>query len=321
MFAELLLGTLFPWVVALFLSLLVILSALLIPTFVRNLAKSPKKFLVLGLIALIGATYLRFGLVPNQHRIFYDEDRYLGYSVSFARLNKAVSLEVASLHQSVVGKPDQAVRVTIPVLHGIVLKLFGYHEAYLFNTSRIISILLALFLSILSFQLFRSYAGAFVTFVFALFLPIVVYWSASMALDPYFVFFTVLSFVYLHFYLRRPSHYRGVLASVAIFLLLCVRIESFILLPLMVWLTIAFRSNESQPPVQPPDIVFLVLLVPLICIRGFASISVIGAKWCCADSLPLEAFSIKYVTRNLLPNIMYVITGYEVPFVITIPAL
>ncbi|MGB3019662.1 MAG: hypothetical protein WBB58_00405, partial [Microgenomates group bacterium] len=202
MLAETLLGIIFPWTTTGILFLFVVLNLLFLPRFVKHLLKTPKIILLIAIAAIAGGVYLRFAFVPNQHRIFYDEDRYLGYSVSFARLNQAVSVEAATPEKSVIGKPDQAVRVTVPVLHGWILKLFGYQESNLFNASRVVSVLLAIYLSVLSYMLFRSYLGSLLTLVGMLYLPILVYWSASMALDPYFVFFTVTSFVSLALYLK-----------------------------------------------------------------------------------------------------------------------
>ncbi len=321
MFAEQLLGVFFPWLVAFFLLVFLGIHIVLIPRLFLSVWNTKKMALFLAGALLIGGAYLRFAVVPNQHRIFYDEDRYLGYSVSFARLNKAVSLELATPQETVIGKPDQAVRVTVPVLHGMVLKLFGFDEAYLFHTSRILSLLLAAYIAVLSYQLFRSVLGAILSMTGMLFLPIQLYWSASMALDPYFVFFTVASVVALLLYLRRPTRLSIAFSTTSIFLLLCVRIEAFVVLPLLGYLAIMHRRRAGEQLFQSHDRIFLMILAPLILMRGVASISVLGQKWCCADSLPLEAFSLKYITRNLLPNVMYFITGFEFPYILSLPAL
>lgn len=321
MTAELLLGSLFPWITALFLGVFILIHLLLLPKLVFRLLKAHKLFLIVVLLSLVGGAYLRFTVVPNQHRIFYDEDRYLGYSVSFARLNKAVSVELATPQESIIGKPDQAVRITVPVLHGLVLKLFGFSEEHLFNTSRVLSLLLAVYVAALSIQLFRSYLGAIIALLGMLYLPIQVYWSASMALDPYFVFFAVASVVAMLTYLSRSSKLNTIYFASTVFLLLCVRIEAFILLPLFAYIWVRYRQKQGLSLFQKDDIFLFSLLLPLILARGFASISVLGQKWCCADSLPLEAFSMKYITRNTLPNLLYLISGYEFPSVLSIPAL
>lgn len=321
MLAETLLGIIFPWTTTGILFLFVVLNLLFLPRFVKHLLKTPKIILLIAIAAIAGGVYLRFAFVPNQHRIFYDEDRYLGYSVSFARLNQAVSVEAATPEKSVIGKPDQAVRVTVPVLHGWILKLFGYQESNLFNASRVVSVLLAIYLSVLSYMLFRSYLGSLLTLVGMLYLPILVYWSASMALDPYFVFFTVTSFVSLALYLKGPSFTYALFVTTSVFLLLCVRIEAFILLPLFLYFAMGYRKSRGEILFQSHDKQLLIMIIPLILARGIASLSVLGEKWCCADSLPLESFSAKYITRNTLPNLMYLVTGFEFPYVLSLPAL
>lgn len=321
MSAELLLGSVFPWFVAGLLAVLIVIQLLLLPGLLGRFFKSPKLFVIFLVLAIVGGIYVRFAFVPNQHRIYYDEDRYLGYSVTFARFNKAVSIELATPQRSIIGKPDQAVRVTVPVIHGTVLKLFGYSEANLFNTSRIFSVLLAIYATILSLQLFRSYKAASITALGMFFLPIQVYWSASLALDPYFVFFCVLSMLATIAYAKKSVPIYAIQAIVSIFLLLCVRIEAFVFLPLLTYAFYHVRKTAGESFIQKKDVFFLSILLPLILFRGIASLSVLGEKWCCADSLPLEAFSLKYISRNTLPNLVYLIAGFELPYYITIPAL
>lgn len=65
---------------------------------------------------------------------------------------------------------------------------------------------------------------------------------------------------------------------------------------------------------------YISLIVYLI-IRSLASISVFTKPWCCAEALPLEAFSLSYLTRHTLPNIRDLFIRPEFPFIISVTAL
>jgi len=318
-FAELVIGVILPWITLLAALVLLITALFLLPWLIRNVVKN-RRILLAGIIILVLSTCVRFALTPNIHRIYYDEDRYLGYSVTFARFGKATTVELATPEKLLIGKPDQAVRTTVPVLHAAVLKTFGYTEQHLFIFSKIISILGVLTIMVLTYLLFKRYSAALLAGFIMGMLPINVYWSPSLALDPYFVFFGLLSFTGVLVYLKKPGTITALFTVSAIFLLLCVRLEGFLFLLVFVYYFIAYRKEHSASLFIKKDMILFYCLLPLILIRGGASISVLGQKWCCADSLPLEAFHIRYVVRNLLPNMFYLIHSAEFPFFLTIPA-
>jgi hypothetical protein len=107
----------------------------------------------------------------------------------------------------------------------------------------------------------------------------------------------------------------------SLFLLLCVRLEAFALLPVLILLFFAVKKAQKRHLVEKNEIPTLVVAGFLVTFRALVSLSVLGEKWCCAEGLPLEAFHPIYFIRNILPNISNLFTKPEFPFIITVAAL
>lgn len=318
---ELFVGSFIPWLLVLLILILATVLIVSLPRLFRSWLAMPLVAKFFLIVAVSGGMFIRLYLVPNQPRINFDEDRYLSYAVSFARFGKATSLDAASPQKLIKGTPDQAIRTTVPVINGLVLRLVGFNEDYLHITAKVFSSLQIILVYVASFLLFRSHRISSISAIGTAFVPGNVYWSSSTALDSYFVFFMLLSFVASLDHILKPTLRSSVGVLASIFLLLCVRLEAFLFLPVIGLAWISIRNKNSLPIATKKDYVLIMGLIPLIGLRAFASIAVLGERWCCAESLPLEAFSFKYVVRNTLPNLEYLFKRLEFPYFISLLAI
>jgi len=322
MYSEFFLAVFIPWIITVCLFIIIIAFLFSLPEIVKGFLRLPNLVKLLLLSAIIGGAFIRFYWTPFTHRIYYDEDRYLTYTVAFAKYNKAESIVVGTPKKLVSGFPDEAVRLTLPVANAWILKTFGYNEHNLFVAAKILNSLQIPLIFIFSYLLFSNFTVAlFATFGMA-FLPNNIYWSTSITLDPYFVTFSLIAMVSTCLYALKPNLKNGALFIAALFTLFCVRIEAFLFLPIII-LTIIFLRKQSHEKkfLQKIDLLIYLVAVFFIGLRALASISVLGKQWCCAENLPLEAFYPDYFIRNLLPNIYNLFNRVEFPFLITVLAI
>ena len=318
---ELFISVIIPWIITAFLIVVFLSFLYYIPRLLVQFIRMPLFVKLVVIVALVAGVLVRFYWVPNVHRIYYDEDRYLSYAVTFARFGEAKSIEYATQTKLVKGTPDKAIRLTVPVINAWGMKLFGYTENTLFIIAKIFSSFQILLLLILAYQLFKSHTAALVSALGMALLPGPVFWSPSLNLDSYFVFFALLSFVATGLYAKKATVINGALLIASLFLLLCVRLEAFLFIPIFIWALFIIRREPQVQFITKADIPYIVFGSTFIGLRALASISVVNQQWCCADALPIEAFYPSYFIRNLLPNLLQLFTRIEFPFVITILAI
>lgn len=171
-------------------------------------------WVLLGVIVVVGGL-LRF-YSPDQHRIYFDEDRYLSGAVTFAKFGTQRLINVATNDTFLTGDPDLVARVTVPTLNAWIFKVFGYSEKYLFIGSRIFSTSQIIFVFIAVVMYLRSRSmGLVAAGIFAI-LPVPIFWSLSIGLDSYFVFFALLAFIGAAWYGYRPVFIRVSITSIGL---------------------------------------------------------------------------------------------------------
>lgn len=319
--SEALTGVVAPWYVTALLLVLVVLLVALAPALFCA-ARTLKPALLGALVSVIAAgTILRLIGIPNQPRIYYDEDRYLTYAVTFARFGQQLGLNAATPQRHIAGDPDAVARITVPTLHAWVLRATRYHAPALFWTAKLVSSLQILLLFIVAAILSRRpLVGLFAASIMA-FLPTPVFWSVSIALDSYFVTWSLLTLAACFMYVGRPTLLTAALVTVSTMLLLFVRLEAVLFLPVLVIAGAAIRKHSRQPLWHPTDKLLVAMALPNILFRVAISLSVLGKTWCCGEATPLEAFQLGYFLRNFLPNIRAFFDKPEFPAVITLLAL
>ena len=320
-FDFLLLGKIAPWFV-------VVIMAITVTQIIINFKFIWREFKNLNfVIQVLLVLFVIFGLairlmwVPNQDRIYFDEDRYLSYAVTFARFGQMTSINLATPEKLILGDVDTVARITVPVVNGLVLKIFGFEKEYLYITAKIFSTLQIISIFAVSYVLFRRQVAAIVASGIMAFVPVIVYWSTSTALDSYFVFFSILACLGGCLYGRKASFSSaGFLISTTV-LLLFVRFEGFLMLPVIALCIWVLRKSEMKPFLEKSDLKYILMALPLVGLRALVSISVLGKTWCCGEATPLEAFSSGYFLRNTIPNVISLVKQPEFPGVIFIGAL
>ncbi len=317
---EFIISSILPWLITIFFVLMIVFLFYKIPAIAKYVTKNLRVFLLLIFVVLIGA-YLRFASSPDIHRVYYDEDRYLSYAVAFARFNQVRNIEFATLDKVIIGKPDQVARVTVPLINGWMLKLFGYSENVLFKGAKLFSTLQIILIFICALLFFRQSSIALIASLLLALFPSAIFWSTSTVLDPYFVTFSLISFIGAVLYARQPSRINAFFLLMSIFILLFVRLESVLFLAVLGLSILAIRSHEKIPLITKKDAFFISALLLLIVGRGVLSVSVIGQTWCCGESTPLETFRPTYFIRHILLNLRDLFMRPEVPWSISATSL
>jgi len=318
---EVLISVIIPWILSFLLCGLIIVFIIKIPLIFKEFLKLPLYIKIIFVVIFFGGFLVRFYLTPNQHRILYDEDRYLSYSVTFAHFGEAKSIVYASSDKLLRGDPDQAARLTVPIFNAWIFKIFGYSENNIFIAAKIVSSIQILLIFILAYLMFESHIVAIFAAFGMAFLPTPVYWATSSTLDPYFVFFTLLTFTSIYLFVKKPNNVNGFFLIICIFLLLFVRIEALFSIPIFALILFNSYKNGNSKLLTKKSIFFYSLLFFMVLFRTFISFSVLGKKWCCAEGLPIEAFYLPYFMRNILPNILNLFVRVEFPYFITILSL
>lgn len=315
-----LVSVLIPWMISGMLGILILLFASQIRTLIRSFFALPIQAAILFCIILLSGIYIRFSWVPNTHRIYFDEDRYLMYAVSFAKTGKALGIQIATPTTVLAGDPDPGVRMTVPVIHAWAFRLFGYHDSTLFMTEKILSVLQIPLLFLTSYFLYGSLTAALFSAAAVAWLPITVYWSTTTNLDSLFLFFGSLSLFSILWFLKSPSIKTALYTACSTSLLLFVRIEGMLLVLVMAAAYILLGHTKKRV-LSTPHVLLAAILIPVLLLRIVVALPLISQTWCCAEATPLEIFQPGYFWRNTIPNITTLLFQIEFPAIITLLSL
>jgi hypothetical protein len=309
-----------PWFLLGMLGIVLLTFIASLPTLLKSLKHLNKSVVILFICTLIIGAYIRFAWVPNTHRIYFDEDRYLMYAVSFARTGQALGIEIATPDTILKGDPDPGARVTVPLIHAIVLKLLGYKDANLFATAKALSTLQIALVFIYVFMLFKRPIGALFASMFMALLPITVFWSVTTNLDSIFVLFGLLTGIASILYANKTSLTTSAFLFASFSLLLFVRIEGILFLPIILLTVHTLRTQASQKRITSKDSGFIFSTAILLLLRLIVGLPLFTKTWCCAEATPLEIFQTGYFIRNTIPNLQTLFIQPEFPFMITVLA-
>ena len=315
------LSVILPWIISVVWVIFLLSSIFFLFSLIRKVYSRSKIAFFLCLLIFTLGLFLRFQWGFHTHRILYDEDRYLSYAVSFARFGKAVSIELATPKESIIGIPDQVARLTVPIYHSWILKVFGYSEFNLHMASKIFNSIQTVFLFAFVFLLTTNIWLAITGMLLYTLLPNTVYWSASLALDNYFATFLIIVSTFVLWYSEKRTLLGGLGLLSSIFLLLFVRMEALIAIPYVTVLWFSSSRQSNLPYVSRKILPVFILLGSIIIFRIILATSLFGQKWCCAVGLPLEAFSTQYFVRHILLNMLSLFNQPEFPWIFSVLAL
>ncbi|MBI5613326.1 hypothetical protein HY947_00190 [Candidatus Gottesmanbacteria bacterium] len=315
------LSVILPWIISGIWAILFLCIFVFLISFFRYAFSRSRIASILAIVIFILGLFLRFQWGYHTHRILYDEDRYLSYAVTFARFGKAVSIELATPTESIIGIPDSVARLTVPIYHSWILKVFGYSEFNLYIASKAFNSLQTIFLFAFAFLLTSNIWLALGSMLLYTLLPNTLYWSASLALDNYFSTFLLIASTYLLWFAAKKSFPAGMGLLSSFFLLLFVRMEALVAIPffMLFWKNAAKSISDSL--FSKKTFHWIVVFCLIIFFRIILASSLFGQKWCCAVGLPLEAFSTQYFIRHVLLNILSLFNQPEFPWSLSILAL
>ncbi len=309
-----------PWFLLCMIGIVMLTLFASLPALLKSI-KHLNKFIVILLFITLGiGAYIRFAWVPNTPRIYFDEDRYLMYAVSFARTGHALGIEIATPNAILKGDPDPGARVTVPLIHAIVLKLFGYKDAHLFFTAKALSTLQITLVFIYVLILFKRPLAALFASIFIALLPITVFWSVTTNLDSLFVLFGLLAGIASVMYANKTSVATSAFLFASFSLLLFVRIEGILFLPIILLTIYTLRKQTNHAPITTRDNGFILSTAVLLLLRLVVGLPLFTKTWCCAEATPLEIFQTGYFVRNTIPNLQTLFVQPEFPFMITVLA-
>jgi hypothetical protein len=313
-------STILPWI-SLFAWICFLSCALaFVPRGIAQLKKMPPLLTVTLIAMQLLAIIVRMSWVPDDHRIYFDEDRYLSYAVTFARFGQAVSVDVATPERSIMGIPDDAGRTTVPVYNAIIMRLFGYSEHALYQAARVFHSFAVIGIFILGSLLFTNRMIGLIGAFGIAFLPTPVYFAPSFGLDAYFMDLGIWSLIATLLFAKKPSWLSGAFWISATILFLCVRIESYVFLPVLAYGYAIESAKRKQYVFTTIERIIVLILSLFVVVRGVMSLTVFMKPWCCAEALPLESFSLSYAIRHILPNLFSLFSRVEFPGVISILA-
>lgn len=313
-------STILPWITLAAWIGFIVSIIIAFPRIFSAMRKLPVAITIAIISIQVLAVVVRVAWVPDDHRIYFDEDRYLSYAVTFARFGQAVSVDLATPEQSIIGVPDDAGRTTIPVYNAIIMRLFGFTEHALYQAARVFHSATVTGIFILGFLLFGNYLIGLIGAAGIAFLPTPVFFAPSFGLDAYFMDLGVWALIATLLFAQKPTWRSGIWWIASAILFLCVRIESYIFLPVIAYGYVLESTKRKQLVFTKTRIIILSLLLLFIVIRGAMSLSVFMKPWCCAEALPLESFSLSYTIRHILPNIFSLFSRIEFPWIISVLA-
>ena len=308
---------LLPWMLIFTFVGIVILTALDYGKIKKLFSKvSRNTWILLGFILLAGL-YLRTVVVPHTHRIFFDEDLYVGIGNSIASEGKAIMCNR--------GYPDRCVEGILnkepngyPVLVGVLYFIFGRGEWIVYAMEAALGTLSIALVFLAAYLLFESERTAlYSAFVFAL-IPSHIVWSGSLGAEVVATFFALAAVLYALLYLKTGNN-RLLLATAFVTAYATqIRPESGLIIPI-VCLLVALNDKRILKKAATygfwiPWIALILLIIPHMIHLAHANRTY---NWGASEG----KISVKYLDRNLSVNTSFLVDGVNHPTAFTVFAV
>lgn len=275
-----------------------------------KISKETKIYLIL--IIFIGFLFRAF-LVVHTHRVFFDEDLYLGIANSIATENRAILCNYGTptkCYEGILNKDPSG----FPFFVSIFFRIFGKGDAIAFALSTIIgtlSILLAFFIAFLLFD--DEHAALYASLFFA-FLPVNIVWSGSAATEIYFLFFSSLSIFSLLLFLKSNEYKALALAISLLAFAIQIRPEGILFILIFAFAIFVF-DNKLKRRIFDPKFLWLLILFLFLSLPHFVQMYIFkDGDWGAPNG---RKFSLEYLDFNLRDNIAFWFTNEKHPIFIT----
>ncbi|RLI95153.1 MAG: hypothetical protein DRO90_00830 [Candidatus Altiarchaeales archaeon] len=298
--------------------LIIVLLILNLGEFRRNFMISRRTWILLFMILILGFSLREF-IVPHTHRIFFDEDLYLGIANSIATEGKNILCNYGTpthCREGILNKDPSG----WPFLLAIFYTILGTSEEIAFKISAIIGTLSILLIFLIAFLLFRSHEdrretiALFSALLFAL-TPAHIIWSGSVATEVPFCFFSLLTILSYLLYLRNEKFRTHLLGIALLAFTVQIRPEGILFILIIIFMLILFERELLSKLTDSEFLIPWVLLFFLITPHLIHLYSHMGMDWGAPSG---KKFSLEYAPHNFSFNAMFWFTGEMHPLFFTL---
>jgi len=274
-------------------------------------------WILLTLVMLLGLG-LRMVLVPQTHRIYFDEDIYEDIGNSIATEGRTILCNYGTpekCEEGILNKEPTG----YPVLLAIVYFIFGTSETVTFALSMVVAVLSIFLVFLLTYLLFENERVAlYASLLFALF-PSHMVWSASVGVELYSIFFILLTLVLFMVYLKTEN-LRILMFSVTLLVFAVqVRHENGLFIPLFGVMFLLFGKNQLRNLANYkfwiPWLVLLLLLAPHLSHMLYANKT---DTWGAPEG---KRFGLEYAERQFTENAGFFYDNSKHPWIFAAFAL
>jgi len=302
-----------PWLLIVGLVGAIALTILKREKIAKVFSKIDKRTWIAISLILFGGLYLRAVVVPHTHRIFFDEDLYMGIGNSIATEGKAIMCNRGYPNKCVDGILNKEPN-GYPVLVGILYFIFGSGEwiVYAMETALATASILLVFLS--AYLLFESERiAAYSAFVFAL-VPAHIVWSGSVGAEIIALFFTLLCVLFTLLYIKTEDKHILLATTLVAAYAIQIRPESGLLLG-VVGALFFFRDEKFIARLKTysfciPWIVMILLITPHLIHMAHANRT---DNWGASEG----KLGLKYLDNNLSVNTEFFMDSSKHPVIFT----
>lgn len=268
--------------------------------------------IILGIIVLVGFIFRSF-LVVHTHRVFFDEDLYLGIANSIATENRAILCNYGTptkCFDGILNKDPSG----FPFIVSILFRILGKGDSIAFALSTIvgtISIILAFFLA---FLLFDNEKVAIYSALFFAFLPVNIVWSGSAATEIYFLLFSSLSIFALLLFIKSNEYKALGLAFSLLAFAIQIRPEGILFILIFSILILLFDQNIIKRFFDPKFVGLLILFLFLSLPHFIQMYMFKEGDWGAPNG---RKFSLEYLDFNFRDNITFWFNNTMHPIILT----
>jgi len=297
-------------------SLIIFFLILNVDNIKKQIKISNKTKIYLLIIIIIGFLFRAF-LVPHTHRVFFDEDLYLGIANSIATENRAILCnygEPTKCFEGILNKDPSG----FPFLVSIFFRIFGKGDHIAFALSTIIGTLSILIIFLVSLLIFNDEKTALFASLFFAFLPVNIVWSGSAATEIYFTFFSLLTIFSLLLFSKTNDYKALALAISFLAFAIQIRPEGLLFVLIFAISFLAFVKEFKKIILDYRFFLISLLFLFLILPHTIQMYTFKDGDWGAPNG---RKFGLEYLDFNLRDNIGFFVNNEMHPIIITILAV
>ncbi len=269
-------------------------------------------WLLLLVVVCIGFFFRQF-VVPHTHRVFFDEDLYLGVGNSIATEFKNILCNYGTPTHCIDGILNKDPS-GFPFLVAILFKIFGPSQQIAYDLSVFIGTLSIVILFLFVYTMLRSKSISLLSAFLLSITPVHIVWSGSTATEIYFMFFSLLSLLLLSIYVRKKDLFILIASVASLAYAVQTRPEGFIFV--VIFALFILVSEKFSKIVRNGKVWFSVLVFSLLISAHMVHlIAVRNEDWGAPNG---KKFGMAYFKSNFADNILFWLNGQKHPLVLSI---